>query len=214
MFATLASSLISCDDDETYADMKEKEKRAINDFIKDNDLCGPIKVISEQQFLANDSTTDTISNEFVLFNEDGIYMQIVRRGEGKTMVELAKEQSKDSTISKEILCRFFEYDIENAGYVCENYNYISVFDKMLCKYDHRGRQYTASFEQGGIMYGKYGSVVPKGWLKPLNYIRLTKQAGREAKVRLIVPHSSGTQNASGYVTPMYYEITYQLPPKG
>ena len=143
MFATLASSLISCDDDETYADMKEKEKRAINDFIKDNDLCGSIKVISEQQFLANDSTTDTISNEFVLFNEDGIYMQIVRRGEGKTMVELAKEQSKDSTISKEILCRFLEYDIENAGYVCENYNYISVFDKMLCKYDHRGRQYTA-----------------------------------------------------------------------
>ena len=210
----VATTFTGCDDDETYADMKDKEKRAINNFLKDNELCGPIKVISEQEFYANDSTTDTTRNEFVLFNEDGIYMQVVSRGEGKTMVELAKEQSKDSTISKEILCRFFEYDIENAGYVCENLSYISVFDKMLCKYDHRGRSYTASFEKGGIMYGRYGSVVPKGWLKPLDYIRLTKQAGRQAKVRLIVPHSSGTSDASGYVTPMYYEISYQLPPKG
>jgi hypothetical protein len=31
-----------------------------------------------------------------------------------------------------------------------------------------------------------------------------------AKVRLIVPHSSGTSNASQYVLPYDYEITYQL----
>ena len=62
------------------------------------------------------------------------------------------------------------------------------------------------------MYSAYGNMVPKGWLKPLNYIRLTRVAGNEAKVRLIVPHSSGTTNASGYVLPFFYEITYQVSP--
>ena len=76
----------SCDNGETYADMKEREKNAINRFIKDHD----IKVITQEQFLAQDSTTNLEENEFVLFNEDGIYMQIEARGEGKSMVEMAK----------------------------------------------------------------------------------------------------------------------------
>ncbi|MDE7118722.1 MAG: DUF4827 domain-containing protein, partial [Bacteroidaceae bacterium] len=46
----------------------------------------------------------------------------------------------------------------------------------------------------------------------IQFIRLTKVAGEEAKVRIIVPHSSGTANASGHVLPFYYEITYQIPP--
>ena len=209
--AFVAVSMSGCDDDETYADMKNKEKRAINKFLKDNDVCGPITTISEAEFLAKDTVTDTAKNEFVLFNEDGIYMQIVNRGEGKSMEELAREEA-DTTVSKVIICRFLEYDIENGYIVCNNHEYISVYDKMMCRYDLRGRSFTASFEKGGIMYSKYGSVVPKGWLKPLSYIRLTKQSGREAKVRLIVPHSSGTSNASGYVLPMYYEISYLLPP--
>ena len=62
------------------------------------------------------------------------------------------------------------------------------------------------------MKATYNSQVPAGWLKPLNYIKLTKVAGEEAKVRLIVPHTSGTTNASGHVLPFYYEITYQIPP--
>ena len=51
----------SCDDDDTYADMKDKEKRAINSFLLDNEFCGPIKVISEEEFLENDTTTDVSS---------------------------------------------------------------------------------------------------------------------------------------------------------
>lgn len=199
----------SCDDGETYADMKKKERRSINNFIQDNDLTGPIKVISESTFYAQDSITDTTANEFVLFNEDGIYMQIVRKGEGKTMVEMAKEESEDSTVNKVILCRFLEYDIENADTTHTNYFTPSVVDKMLCKYAHRGRSYTASFTEG-YMKSYYNSVVPEGWLKPLDFIRLTRNAGRIAKVRLIVPHSSGTSNAANYVLPFYYEITYQL----
>ena len=199
-----------CHDDETYAEMKKKEKRAIEKFLKDNDIVGPITVISEEQFAAQDSTTDTLRNEFVLFEEDGIYMQIISRGEGKTMVELAKEQSSDSTISKTILCRFLEYDIEDASIINTNLYSSSTVDKMLCKYVHRSRTYTASFTYGYMLNTYNSSYVPTGWLKPLNYIRLTRNSGRIAKVRIIVPHTSGTQNASNYVLPMYYELSYQL----
>lgn len=198
--------LYSCDNGETYADMKEREKNAINRFITDNN----IKVISQDQFIAQDSTTNVEENEFVLFNEDGIYMQIVERGAGKSMVEMAKEQSTDSTISKTILCRFVEYDIEGGDTITTNRYSSSIVDKMLVKYIHRSRRYQASFIEGKMVEKYKSSVVPQGWIKPLDYIRLTRNSGRIAKIRIIVPHSSGTSNASGYVLPMYYEISYQL----
>jgi len=198
--------LFSCDNGETYADMKEREKNAINRFIKDVD----IKVISQDQFFAQDSTTNVEENEFVLFNEDGIYMQIVERGAGKSMIEMAKEQSADSTISKTILCRFVEYDIEAGDTITTNRYSSSIVDKMLVKYIHRSRRYQASFTEGRMVEKYKSSVVPQGWIKPLDYIRLTRNSGKIAKIRIIVPHSSGTSNASGYVLPMYYEISYQL----
>ena len=198
--------LYSCDNGETYADMKEREKNAINRFIADNN----IKVISQDQFIAQDSTTNVEENEFVLFNEDGIYMQIESRGEGKSMIEMAKEQSADSTISKTILCRFLEYDIEGGDTITTNKYSSSIVDKMLVKYIHRSRRYQASFIEGKMVEKYKSSVVPQGWIKPLDYVRLTRNSGRIAKIRIIVPHSSGTSNASGYVLPMYYEISYQL----
>lgn len=201
---------MSCNDGETYAEMKEKEKKAIEQFIANNSMIGTIKVISEEQFSAQGYNTNIDKNEFVLFNNDGIYMQIVRKGEGQTMQEMAMER-KDSTITKPLLCRFFEYDIENADTTYSNLYTPSVVDKMQCTYSHYSRSFTASFTEGR-MYAAYGSVVPQGWLKPLNYIRLTREAGKEAKVRIIVPHSSGTANASGYVLPFYYEISYQMSP--
>ena len=135
-------------------------------------------------------------------------MQIVRKGEGKNMVEMAKEQA-DSTISKVLLCRFFEYDIQNADTTISNYYVSAIVDKMLCTYKHQGRSYSASFTEGRMRQA-YSGYVPAGWLKPLDYIRLTRNAGKQAKVRLIVPHSSGTSNASNYVLPYYYEISYEL----
>lgn len=204
--------MTGCEDKETYAKQKEKEKNAIGRFLLDNDQVGRIKVISEQDFYAQDSTTNLEENEFVLFNEDGIYMQIVRRGTGPTMIELAKAR-RDSTVTRPLLCKFIEYDIEGGDTTSLNIgpSMASIHDEMMCTYSHYSRSYTAWYTVGK-MKEKYGSTVPKGWLKPLNFIRLTKVAGEEAKVRLIVPHTSGTNNASGYVLPFYYEITYQIPP--
>lgn len=201
--------LNSCNKGETYAEMKKKEKNAIEAFIRDNSLIGPIKVISESTFYAQDSLTDTANNEFVLFQEDGVYMQIVRKGEGQSAVEMAKTFT-DSTLYTSVLCRFFEYDIEHASTTCSNIaTSTNMVDKVQLTYSHRGRSYSGSFTQG-YMLRKYGSVVPKGWFKPFDFINLSRNSGRIAKVRLIVPHSSGTSNASNYVLPCYYEITFQL----
>ncbi len=202
------SVLTSCKDGETYAEMKDKEKKAINNFIKDNELIGPIKKIDESTFYDQDSTTNVDENEFVLFNDDGIYLQIVRKGEGSTMEELAKQQS-DQTTSKIILCRFMEYDIENADTTHTNFFSSAIVDKMLCTYNSQSRSYKASFTEG-YMKQYYSSNVPSGWLKPLDFIRLTRYAGKQAHIRMIVPHSSGTTNASNYVLPYYYEIYYEL----
>lgn len=204
-------SIAGCNEGETYADQKNKEKRAIQRFIKDNSVIGPIKVISEAQFYAQDSTTDVSKNEFVEFKEDGIYMQIVRKAEGKSMVELALEKD-DSVARKPISCKFMEYDIENADTTLTNFYMNSITDKMQVTYSHHSRSYTGYFTSGRMLsnYGK--SNVPDGWLKPLNFIKLSSIDGKQAKVRIIVPHSSGTNNASTYVLPYYYEITYLLPP--
>ena len=203
----------ACNKGETYADMKDKERNAIDNFMATNHFVGTIHQIDEATFNAQGQTTDVSQNQFVLFEDDGIYMQIVRKGEGQSMIDMAREQP-DSTISKLILCRFLEYDIENADTTCTNLTNSGVVDKMLCKYTRRGRSYTASFTEGIMRstYSSSGAVVPKGWLKPLDYIRLAKSSGsgEVAKVRLIVPHSSGTANAGTYVLPFYYEITYQL----
>lgn len=205
---SIGSSVQSCTDEESYAEMKKKERRSIDRFIQDNDLVGPINVISESTFYAQDSTTDVSKNEFVLFNEDGIYMQIVRRGAGKSAVEMAKEQA-DSTVYFRLLCKFLEYDVENADTTLSNIYTNSVVDKLQCSYTHRGRSYTGTFTEG-YMKSSYSASVPEGWLKPLDFIRLTRSTSQIAKIRLIVPHSSGTSRASQYVLPYYYEITYEL----
>ena len=199
-----------CDDGETYAEQKKKERAAIERFLRNNDFVGPIKTISEAQFYKQDTMTDVSKNEFVRFSSDGIYMQIVRKGDGPSMVELAKAR-KDSTVTRPLLCKFLEYDIRNADTTYSNIYLSSINDEILCTYSHFSRSYTGYFTSG-IMKVAYGYNVPAGWLKPLSFIRLTKVAGEEAKVRIIVPHSSGTTNASGNVLPFYYEITYQIPP--
>ena len=77
MIATVVV-LASCNDYETYGDKKEKERNAISKFISDSS----IYVISEEQFIQQGMTTNLENNEFVKFDKNGVYMQIVRPGCG------------------------------------------------------------------------------------------------------------------------------------
>ena len=191
LWTLLAVVLGSCQDYETYAEQKEKERNHINDFIAEHG----IKVIDMETLIANDSTTDVSKNEYVLFDDKGVYMQIVRKGEGEMM------QDGDRGV---FMARYLEYNIADADTISGNL-YAATPDYFTC--ERKGDTYSASFTQG-YMYGIYGSAVPKGWLLPLSYITPGRPNDKAAKVRLIVPHGEGTSLAAQNVYPTYYEITY------
>ena len=186
----IATLWCSCDDVETYAEMKEKERTNIDKFIKKQG----IKVISKAEF-EKDTITNLDENEFVLFESSGVYMQIIRRGEGKMM---------ENGERKVFLVRYLEQNIQTGDTLSSNY-YQSP-DKLTCK--REDATYTASFTEG-YMLSTYGSSsVPNGWLVPFNYITPGRPNNKGAKVRLIVPHDHGTSVAAQYVYPTYYEINY------
>lgn len=183
----------ACTDYETYGELKEKERDAISQFIKDS----AINVISETVFAAQDSTTDLSRNEFVYLNKSGVYMQIVNKGDGHLL-----EDGK----SVNLLCRFLELNIRQGTLLYNSYSYVYQTDKLNVQ--RAGSTYTASF-LSGRMYEAYGASVPAGWLATFNYLKIGRSTANLAKVRLIVPHSQGHSTASSNVYPYYYELTFQ-----
>ena len=204
--------LASCENYETYGDKKAKERDAIEEYISKEG----IRVISEEQFKTQGETTNVADNEYVKLNRTGVYMQIVRKGCGEKL-----EENKVVNL----LCRFAEYNIlEDTLLVCNNMQYY-IYNSSLGTYmdasqyldkmsvTRSGTTITATFIEGMmLMFHNSSSSVPSGWLVPLNYINVGRpenEGDEIAKVKLIVPHSQGTADASSSVYPCYYEITYE-----
>ena len=101
--------LISCSDDVTYSDMKNKERGAVKDFIEEKS----IKVITFEEFLANDTTTDVSKNEYVEIDE--VYMQIVNNP--KDAVDARRIEDGDT---RNILVRYYEYNIQEGDTISTN----------------------------------------------------------------------------------------------
>ena len=194
----IAAVLASCNDYETYGEKKDKERNAISEYISKNN----ITVISEDQFKQQGEMTNVEKNEFVRFDKNGVYMQIVRPGVGSILQDNGKAT---------IVCRFSEFDILADSVTWSNNipRYASYPDLMYVS--RTSSVYTASFI-GGVMYSVYSQSVPAGWLVPLPYVKIDRPQSMTdecAKVRLIVPHTQGHAIASSNVKPYYYEITYQ-----
>lgn len=202
VLALLAVSFAaSCDDGETYAEQKEKEKNAINQYLSDS----AVTVISEDEFEANDCTTDLTKNEFVLFSNSGVYMQIIRKGCGEII--------KDGETTT-VLARFTEWNLLTDSLQLTNdiLYYSSVVDKMSVS--RSGNTFTGYFdEDNSLMAYVYGSTsVPSGWLVPFEYLKIGRPSSEDeeiAKVKLIVPHSQGQVYASANVYPCLYYLTYE-----
>ena len=189
------TSLVACNDYETYGEKKDKERSTIRKFIAKEG----INVISEQQFHQQGDMTDTARNEYAYMDNTGVYMQIVREGCG------TKLQDGENC---DLLVRFFEMCLEDSTAL---YNDTSPYDVDVMNIRRSGSTLYATFTEG-LMYSAYGSNVLSGWLVPFNYIRIGRPRSEDdqiAKVRLIVPHSQGHTTASSYVYPYYYEITFE-----
>lgn len=193
--------LASCDDTETYAEQRDRENSAISQFIRDSS----ITVITESEFRENGYKTDVSNNEYVLLQNSGVYMQIVREGCGEPI------QDGETTT---VLCRFTERNILTDSIQLTNdiLAFASIPEKMSVT--NTNGSFTASFlTESSQMYTFYGSTsVPTGWLVPFPYIKVGRQTSLEgeiAKVNLIVPSTQGHQYASSGVYPCFYTITYQ-----
>ena len=219
----IGMTIWSCDDYEDYSELRDYELSAVSRFV-DNPSFGEImgkkiNVISEKEFL-KDTITDVSKNEFVLL-ENGVYMQIVRRGCGSVL----KNGEKAA-----VLCRYKEYNINerNDSAVLVSFNddpvkYQSLYDK-IDVVNNSGtfkKSWSLTEDNAGYqsrLYAYYASKyktsisVPEGWLVPLSYIKLgrpQKEGDEIAKVRLIVPHEMGHEVALKGVCAFYYEITYE-----
>lgn len=192
LFALLVAS---CDETVTYSEMKEKEREAVSEYIKEQD----IKIISFEEFVANDSTTDVSRNEYVEI--DDVYMQIVNNPilKDSTAYRINEGDNVD------LLIRYYEYNIQDGDTITANL-YAADPDEM--RVTNTSGSYSATFTSG-VMNSVYGSSVPSGWLVPLRFLTFTRKQSNLAKVNIIVPHTRGTSTAANYVYPCRYQVSFQ-----
>ena len=194
------AAFTACNDYETYGDKKEKERKAIRQFINDSSIV----VISEATFHEQGDVTNNEKNEFVYLDNTGVYMQIVSKGCGKPIAD--GEQT-------DLLVRFLELCLMDSAAL---YNDSHPYDVDVLNVTRSGGSYTGSFTEGLMMatYGYSGTAygAAQGFLVAFPYINVGRPRTAEdrvAKVRLIVPHSQGHAVASDYVYPYYYEFSFQ-----
>ena len=135
LFVVGVTLFSACRDQQTYADQKNRERAAINKYLVDS----AVNVISEDQFKAQNYTTDVSKNQFVLFQSNGIYMQIVRKGSGRPIRE--GEHLR-------ILCRFTERNLLTDSVQVSNVLY-PLYTRFVETMDivNRSGTMTGSFDQ-------------------------------------------------------------------
>ena len=223
-FAALFS-LAACNDTETYKEQRDRELDSISSFLRHEN----VKVISEEEFKSRwekkqkDNSvvlTDTSknNNEYVLFNSNGIYMQVLDMGCGDYI------QKGETT---DVLVRFYEYILGLKAAICNESlqltNKTVVYSYMLDKMSvtNNSGTFTGSFDtSNSLMAATYNSstyygtsgTVPSGWLIPFSWVKIgrpKKDSEHVAHVRILVPHSYGTTAASGSVYACLYDMTLQ-----
>jgi len=206
MLLVATASFIACNSTETYAEKKETERKAINQWISDS----AIKVISEVQFKEQGYTTDVEKNEYVLFDGTGVYMQIVNEGCGSVIAKGKTEK---------VLMRYREYDLKNkyvsVDFLSPQYESTSQFLDQMYVVNNSGTL-SASYVAYSLCmtyYLEQSVSVPTGFLVPLKYVKIGRPSSEDedvARVKLIIPHSAGRQTNTTNVVPCFYEATYEL----
>ncbi len=197
-YALLLVFIVACDDTVTYSEMKEKEIASIESFIKEQG----IEIITFQEFIAQDTVTvfDKATNRNEYVEIDGVYMQIVHNPK-----DADDARRIDDGDTRNILVRYTEYNIQSGDTLSSN-KYYSAPDEM--RVTNTSGIYSATFIMGMMKDLYENSYVPTGWLVPFSYLWFTRHQSQYAKVNLIVPHTKGTSNATTYVYPCFYEITF------
>ena len=162
-FAALFS-FVACSDSETYADQRNRERDSINAFLRNEN----ITVITEKQFeerwnarqknpdqVLTDTSANT--NEYVLFESNGVYMQIVDLGCGDY---IQKGQSED------VLVRFDEYTINTRAKICD--------EALQCSNNYTGTSFLVDkmrvTNTSGTFTGLFWMPAKGGWILRLSLL--------------------------------------------
>lgn len=177
--------------DSIMTDEKQKQNEAtqIKKWISDHNI-----IVTGPSSLLEDSTSNVENNEYALFADLGIYMQIVRCGDGSPI---------EDGETRYYNARYVEVNIGTGDTLTTNM-YQQEPDAFYLRCT--GDNYTGAYT-GGLMSKTYGTTMPNAWMLPFLYIKPGTMSGSSAaKIRLIVPHIHGTQKAAAEVYPTYYEI--------
>jgi len=208
-------SFSSCEDSETYAEMKEDEANAIKRFISSDGITVVSQSVFAERFEALNNgqdviLTDTSKNEYVLFSNSGVYMQIVDQGCGEYL-NSGESASLSCRFSEWNLSEFFPNEYPDSMSMSNMFvGYISQPEVM--RVTNTTGTFSGSFESDGYFSSTVGSsAVPAGWLIPMTYIKLGRPSNdveKVAHVHLIVPSGQGHLYASQYVYPCFYDLYY------
>ena len=205
-------SFAACNDTETYKDLRDRELDSISSFLRHEN----VKVISEEEFKSR--ATSKNNNEYVLFNSNGIYMQVLEMGCGD-YIKMGE--------TTDVLVRFSEYNLNTAAEMSLNSLQLSNNLKQYSYYTDKmtvtntSGTFTGTFDVNSSLMaatynknysGGYSGTVPSGWLVPFSWVKIGRgnaEGERIAHVRLVVPHTYGTTAASGSVYACLYDLTLQ-----
>ncbi len=175
----------SCSKSKTYAEKLADERKAINNFIKKEN----IKVITFDQFAEQDSTTNLDKNEYVEL-QNKVYMQIVNKG-SECLTDTFANDDK-------LTVRFVEYSIMKkfeTGLTNVDAPFVDAFN-----YRINGDQISGEFLSKGMMYGNGIAKVPAGWLIAMRFVR------KGAHIKVIVPSKMGHVYSLREVYPYHYDL--------
>ena len=126
-------SVASCNDYETYADLKEKEQNAISNYISRKG----IQVIDEVTFKNQGETTDTTLNQYVLDKTLGGFEMVyskVSSSDCENKLPLSGRSNMEYYVKYNVVyCNFFSiivYSNQNSNYLLDfRYDWSFVFKK-------------------------------------------------------------------------------------
>lgn len=198
----LGATLISCDNNKTYAEQLEEENKAVEKYFGDS----AVSVISLEAFMKNDKKTKSKAagdkiDEFVDLN-NGVYMQIIKQGE-------AKDENKFVN-GDDVLVRYKETNVQTGKLGTFNI-YLEEYAKNESTYLTPGlfrynididNTATGTFVQQPYLWqlNSRGKSVPNGWLVVLPYLY------DGASLNIMVKSKLGHDYAQQQVIPYLYYI--------
>lgn len=212
--------MAACSDTETYADQRNRERDSINAFLRNEHITVISEKTFQERFEAGVTLTDTSANknEYVLFESNGVYMQVIDQGCGDIIPQ---------GTSEDVLVRFDEYNINTRALISDESlqcsNNVPAYSYMVDKvrvtntsgtytgiFVEPSKSVFASTYNTSSYTGGISGVVPSGWLVPFTYVKIGRgnsEGEKIAHVRLLVPHTYGSTAASGSVYACLYDMT-------